>query len=547
MEKSKSNRKIKNTISIMFMLLICLIAMNITTVSTYAEEKDMNNELQYVKYNPGELHWAGSVDRHGMLFYVVDEKGHIMRDNELCPDKFDKDHEGLPVTFVIGGKEINRWQGAVNAEAYKTHFGNTNIWKFKYVDDSEMPIKWDGSSWETNSDAVKDWLFHQETYNGKSIDMWQFLILTNIDSDIALDVLKALCTNDKLTLVIEPISMSTIYTDNPGTWMVDINTYNNRISELSEVDKKIYFTDPTWCGVERPIPVLLNTNAMGSGSSVGEYFNNSTKGIFRYISTGFISAQFGRDSAALFGQSVPEYGGLNQRWLNNQLPFALTIKEEQLGITPIQAHSKDEVVASHTIANPSLGYSIAMFKNEIKQAKIHSYNILDNPDHADHCELPDPSRNTDGNVTIKKVYYTYKHNSVSFSRTVDAAFETKDCTNSIVIMDEKEKTGYALQNWGTSEGDKLPALTSKFKTLFKVGEDEFVREEKWDKPIFRNGIQKGTSEGTVTLSDNEHYIYLLYCKTEEEPEPEYSDSNWEIPESYLTKSAYFSSAKPTKE
>lgn len=540
MEKVRSNRKLKQTLSkLMFTLLFIITAISIM------HPDYVHAEGNYTNFNGntdngegakvGEIYWGGSSQRTCVMFFVLDNNTHkvITHGNNRIAFRVFKDEKQ---------KETYNW---CQAKTFKNHFGE-DLTQVNEVIDNEMPypviFNEAERRWSGNGGAIDEWLFSEVEYKGRKYERWQALVLKGYGAKLGSEILKELQTNQEITLAVEPLAWNCIYKgdvwgDKPA------NTDSN------EIDKSDYY-DAGYYGKGGYKPLLLGEVATDDeGYIKGTALYKDMLGaeadhIFRYASTGMYSATYANMMA---GGAIPN-GGINWKFTNEALGYSMTLEEQQLGIQAIKEAPRRQ--PSSTFSNESLSFALALFNAELKKPPIHSYDIDTKPNTPAKCQYPDPNKQLDGEVVIKKVYYTYnKGNSViAPKRTVDAAFETKECTNTIIIMDEEKETGYKLQNWGTSDtNDKLPGLPEKYKTLFKVGEDEFAREEKWDKPIFRNGIQKGTSEGTVTLSDNEHYIYLLYCKTEEEPEPEYSDSNWEIPESYLTKSAYFSSAKPTKE
>lgn len=536
MSQSISSSKIK-----IYSLMI-LVALFITCTISIIHSKPVYASGNYTNLNGntdngqgtkvGEIYWGGSTSRTGLLFFVVDNNTHKV-----------KEYKGNKIAFrVFKDQEQQYTYTQCMAKIFKNHFGE-DLTQINEVIEADMPypVVWhdDTNKWSGNSGAIDGWLFSKDVYNGLEMEKWQILILKGYGNKLGAEILKDLQTNQDITLAVEPIAWNCIYKgdvwgDKPAN--ADSNPY----------DKADYY-DAGYYGSGAYKPLLYGEVAAdddgyikGTGTTK-DMLGEKADHIFRYASTGMYSATYANMMA---GGAIPN-GGVNWKWTNEALGYCMTLREEQLGIAPINEAPKRQPCS--TFANESLSFALAMFNAELKVNRLDTYakDVTPNPSTPYQAETPTPEKNTVGNCHIVKLYYDINHkSSTTFTTECVGMFETDNTTEYIHInkTDELENTYYRLKKWSTTNSKKVNS-----KEDFYTSEDMKFDEGKWDKLIRNPAIRNGSSEdkdidldiNNPDINKKETYLYLLYVKDVYPPEPDYKEYNWEIPESYLTRSAYF--------
>lgn len=507
-----SNSKFKpKLLKYLLTLLIILTAVQFTNpITAYAvitNTKGYNGGAGGQGAQVGKLHWAGSTERTGLIFYLIKNSDNTLVTGE---DIGEGGNEPLCIRVIRDSDKIKF--NMTTDRKYDTHFGLIKTVIDGYREDMPYPVHWndDTSAWSGNNEEVYKWLFTEET-NGYKV--WENLVRMGF-SDNVLEILQKGDENGMslYTLVVEPISAQAVYSTQ--TWGEEANTI-----QLSLFDKDFVPTPSAFK------PVLGNGNrvvrTLTTGRAVAHYNNE------------YIKRYFGTTMATLC-----QNGGANSRWTNQAMPYCMTLAREQAKIKPITS-TNPIVLGANEFYNNEVGYAMSMFTDEVKNVYIDTYDKINNPDKPAPAEEPSEENNTDGHTSIVKVYFDivkdFTTNKVT--RIFKSRHVTKNASSSIIISDEQDKNGgYELDYWfvniGASTGEAYEDFTN---ITYALRYNDYQGNSPQILEVKELGREFSTGDATLVV---------VYSKTEtRHPQSTATQpENFEIPESYISKQVYFSQA-----
>ena len=449
----------------------------------------------------GNLFWAASGDRTGIMVYIVDDRGQVYKNKVVLifndRDGYNKAvRAGANVTFTPSAGQLTDSVTKIVVTTPDTY--------------DSRPVYY-ANGWQPNGDSIVSFLTADSdlVYNGQNMPYW-FKYAKWIAGGDAEEVMNAIMESseregaDKWTVAIEPISCQYIY-NNDG-----------RRYEASGTD------------------ILGHTYSAGDPKPYGDGPESSYS---PYVYVG--SATYLSNKQVSLGN--PEDGAqYTYKFLNMALPWGLCLAEQQqvasfTGGTdmggfstynppsPADGRRVSQMEISLKLRN---GLAIAFIDVRYSRPPLHTFDGTNTPG---NTETPDPGRFTTGECTVKKLYYT---ETINADGTVDASASpdyhnyTQTGTTSYISIDPEED--YEIVGWKTTTNNNTFTSKVHFITLSGVK-------------------QTGDGAGIVKLrqeSDNEKYLYVLYKKTvvNENPQEEW---DFQLLESQITKRVSFTESTTT--
>lgn len=468
--------------------------MNLDSYSANEDDESTNEQAGY-------LYWAASSKRCGVMFYVVDEKG-VVQTNGLIMDRAGKEEFGNYTDVALGGKEGIRGADATGKRVGGAILGagvgsaTTDI----YWRDNVSPVAYSGG-WQANGSSSMAYLMEQATYpSGKLVELeikeqkmpcpnWAYFVLISGGGTRALEQLAT--PDTKWSVIIEPVSVNYMYTN---------NTFANDTEDA---------TGMPWTA--------------GSPMPVGATNENGWSPI-AYIGTGYRLIDVSDNAAGQEGG-----GRYTYKLYNKQLPFSLCLSEDievasyAGGMTGAKTKYTGLTSSVYRIGSArELGHEgIAMASIDITGFQIPPIHTYDSSKGTPgNTETPSEENGTSGDCTIQKLYYTQKISTdgTILEEATDYRPYKQTSTTAYISIDTESE--YEIEEW--------KAATS-YTTLDS-------------KPTFNSitPTHTGTSSQEILLDqDNgEKYLYILYKKTEVNPNPP-QPYDFQLQQSQITKRVSF--------
>lgn len=518
MEKqSASNHKISHTILCMiFSILFIFTALFISKpISAYAEDDSganlgqimnldsysANEDDESTNEQAGYLYWAASSKRCGVLFYVVDEKG-VIQTHGLVMDKAGVEEFGYYTNAALGGKEGITGKAALSKRIGCAIPGASigDATSHIYWRDNVSPVAYSGG-WQANGSNSMAYLMEQATYpSGKLVKLeikgqempcpnWAYFVLSSGGGTRALEQLAK--PDTKWSVIIEPVSVNYMYTN---------NTFANDTEDA---------TGMPWTAGS-PMPAGA-TNEDGWSP-------------IAYIGTGYRLIDV---SDNVTGQSGG--GRYTYKLYNKQLPFSLCLSEDIEiasyigGMTGAKTKYTGLTSSVYRIglARELGSEGIAMASIDITGFQIppiHTYD--ESKGTPGNTETPSEENGTSGECIIQKLYYTQKISTDGTILEEATDYHPYKQTSTTAYISIDTESEYEIEEW--------KAATS-YTTLDS-------------KPTFNSITQnhKGTSSQEILLDQDtgEKYLYILYKKTEVNPNPP-QPYDFQLQQSQITKRVSF--------
>lgn len=501
MEKqSASNHKISRTIICMiFSILFIFTALNIpiTAYARYTEGIDgsgsgtsLGQVLNLSTYSANEtdessnetagyLYWAASGERSGIYYYVQDNYGKIRAHGVILDNAYkDKDYAGYCNTTASFANKI----GA------QSILGTPSIQYASGV----SPVYYSGG-WQSKGSESMAYLTEvigDITIKGVSMPCprWAYLVATqNGGSTTVLDELSK--PDTEWHVFIEPVSVDYLYTDDT-------------------------FSEETANAVHKDAPF-----AAGSPKPVGSY---NAKGEFVpevYCTT---ASTFLRRSV-----NLGDTGRYRYKFYETQLPFSLCLDHDIDSYVFTGGNSSvlvpvtkcDKSVQRLSSINPHEGIAIAAIDiTGFQIPPIHTYDSSKGT--PGNTQTPDPNDGTSGECTIKKLYYTQELSSDGTILTEAKDYHPYTQTSTTAYISIDTESEYEIEGWKTSTTNTTLNTKEQFNSITPT--------------------HKGTSSQEILLDqDNgEKYLYILYKKTEVNPNPP-QPYDFQLQQSQITKRVSF--------
>lgn len=510
MEKQSHNKfKIKYILlSILFTILFIFTALNISipltayadTTTTIGQTMNLdsysaNEDDESTNEQAGYLYWAASSKRCGVMYYVVDEKG-VVQTNGLIMDRAGRDEFGYYTNTALGstpgitGRDVTnkRVGGAILGAGVGS--ATTSI----YWRDNVSPVAYSGG-WQANGSSSMAYLMEDsgltKMIKGNPVDLpnWAYFVYISGGGISALEQLAK--PDTKWSVIVEPVSVNYMYTN---------NTFAN-----DTVDA----TGMQW--------------AAGSPMPAGATNEDGWSPI-AYIGTGYRLIDVSNNVTGQVGGGTYTY-----KLYNKQLPFSLCLAEDiEIASYIGGMEGAKETYTGLTSSVHRIGSAreigsegIAMASIDITGFSLPPIHTFDGTNTPGNTEPPSDDNGTSGECTIKKLYYTQEiaSDGTILTEATDYHHFTQSGTTNYISIDTEED--YEIEGWKTSSSDRTFTQKSHYDGISPVK-------------------HSGASSEIITLDETtgEKYLYVLYKKTEVNPNPP-DPWDFQLKQSQITKRVTF--------
>lgn len=510
MEKQSHNKfKIKYILlSILFMILVIFTALNISpTLTAYADTTttigqtmnldsySANEDDESTNEQAGYLYWAASSKRCGVLFYVVDEKG-VIQTNGLIMDKAGIEEFGRYTNAALGSVK-----GITGKDALSKRIGGAipgasigDATSHIYWRDNVSPVAYSGG-WQANGSNSMAYLMEDsgltKMIKGNPVDLpnWAYFVCISGGGTRALEQLAKPDTH--WSVIVEPVSVNYMYTN---------NTFANDTIDATKMEWK----------AGSPMPAGA-TNEDGWSP-------------IAYIGTGYRLIDVSDNVSGQVGG-----GRYTYKLYNKQLPFSLCLSEDIEiasyigGMTGAKTKYTGLTSSVYRIGSAGeLGSEgIAMASIDItgfQMPPIHTYDSSKGT--PGNTETPSEENGTTGDCTIKKLYYTQKISTDGTILTEAKDYHPYTQTSTTAYISIDTESEYEIEGWKTSTTNTTLNTKEQFNSITPT--------------------HKGTSSQEILLDQDtgEKYLYILYKKTEVNPNPP-QPYDFQLQQSQITKRVSF--------
>lgn len=509
-QSASSIRKVYFLVGLLFTILFIFTAMFISKpIPVYAagdsgtslgqtmnlDSYSANEDDESTNEQAGYLYWAASSKRCGVMFYVVDENG-VVQTNGLIMDKAGVGEFGKYTDVALGRKKGIRGADATGKRVGGAILGagvgsaTTDI----YWRDNISPVAYSGG-WQANGSNSMAYLM--EDSGGKlnikgvlqPLPNWAYFVLISGGGTRALEQLAKPDTH--WSVIVEPVSVNYMYTN---------NTFANDTIDATKME---------WTAGS-PMPAGA-TNEDGWSP-------------IAYIGTGYRLIDVSDNVAGQEGG-----GRYTYKLYNKQLPFSLCLSEDievasyvgggfgakatYTGLTS----SVYRIGSARELGSEGIAMA-AIDITGFQMPPIHTYD--ESKGTPGNTQPPDPNDGTTGECTIKKLYYTQELSSDGTILTEAKDYHPYTQTSTTAYISIDTESEYEIEGWKTSKTSTSLNTKEQFNSI--------------------NPIHKGTSSQEILLDqDNgEKYLYILYKKTEVNPNPP-QPYDFQLQQSQITKRVSF--------
>ena len=514
-QSASSIRKVYFLVGLLFTILFIFTAMFISKpIPVYAagdsgtslgqtmnlDSYSANEDDESTNEQAGYLYWAASSKRCGVMFYVVDEKG-VVQTNGLIMDKAGQEEFGKYTDVALGRKKGIRGADATGKRVGGAILGagvgsaTTDI----YWRDNISPVAYSGG-WQANGSNSMTYLMEQATYsNGTPVKLeikgqempcpnWAYFVLISGGGTRALEQLAK--PDTKWSVIIEPVSVNYMYTN---------NIFANDTEDA---------TGMPWTAGS-PMPVGA-TNEDGWSP-------------IAYIGTGYRLIDVSDNAAGQEGG-----GRYTYKLYNKQLPFSLCLSEDievasyvgggfgakatYTGLTS----SVYRIGSARELGSEGIAMA-AIDITGFQMPPIHTYD--ESKGTPGNTETPTTGL-TDGDCTIKKLYYTQELSSDGTILTEAKDYHPYTQTSTTAYISIDTESAYEIEGWKTSTTNTALNTKEQFNSITPT--------------------HTGTSSQEILLDQDtgEKYLYILYKKTEVNPNPP-QPYDFQLQQSQITKRVSF--------
>lgn len=500
-----SNHKIKYTLlSILFSIMFIFTALNISNpITVYADDSSILQSTSNGKAVNGTevdststanyLFWAASSERTGILFYIVDGTGGlygskkilIMDDLSIYNRAADKAGFTLKLSNAAG-----------------VEIGDSNLIKLTTPSGySTKPVTY-SDGWHATGN-VNTLLNSTITFRGEEVPYWFYYASILIGSEGATDIVMhdILASDSRWAIAAEPVSIQYIYSN---------STYSTGGTDT--------------LGHEYSTGDLLPAGSDPNSTSATPY-------IFCGTAKRLAQAQ---TSTMWFDYCSPnpdDGGTYTYKFLNMALPWSMCLEHDQVVASWTGGYdfgarttwtaptgNGERLSGWSQVATTSYATGIYFIDVSAMKPPIHTYWEPNGT--PGNTEPPSSDNATDGECTIKKLYYTEKLNADGTVETeaTDYHYYTQTLTTSYISIDTEE--GYELEGWKTNGSNSRLTTKAQFDSI--------------------SATHSGTSAQEINLDEDagEKYLYVLLKKTEINP-PEPTDYDFRLEQSQITKRVTF--------
>lgn len=517
MKKSiTSNPKLKCILlSILFSILFIFTALYFNPIDAYAVPPDFTVEDGFspdYEYDPTTRKWVyvGSYGESGEDGVIIPEfeadsilngtsttgsvtpgytywAGDSQRSGVICyvidlsTNKIDRTYTPYVLVHSTVDSNLDPWQSLMNACMFYLRTGETvNLSQTKGIYEVEgmRPVLHSGDGWSSNAAAIKSALLEEDaTYTYKMFKFWK---LYGGLSDSEVSQLAHEVSSNKKALAYETVSAQSFFTS------------GDKMSF-----QRLYGMGGEFHGFNR-VGDNLTTNHDGM--------------IVRCLTTEYGFAKYLNNYLGLSGLSGSTH---NWKWFQ-ATAGSMILEEDEAGLVVPTGNTTIGSITSSETSTITNGYGIMI--THISLPPIHTFDGINTPG---NTEPPNPDNGTDGTCTIKKLYYTQiiASDGTILTEATDYHPFTQSGTTNYISIDTEE--GYEIEGWKTSSSDRAFTQKSHYDGISPLK-------------------NSGTSSQEITLDEatGEKYLYILYKKTEVNPNPP-DPWDFQLNQSQITKRVTF--------
>lgn len=493
MEKQRtSNPKISYTILCMiFSIMFILTALNFPAPA-YAEETSLGQTLNLGSFSANEtdessneqagyLYWAASGERSGIYYYVQDNYGKT-RAHGIIMDNAYENGQRYGDYCTSGNVTASSKLGSVNTLGLPSVQYQPNV----------SPVYYSGGWQSKGSESMAYLTEIKGTITIKGVTMpcprWARLVVNQNGSQGASALNELLKPDTEWHIFVEPVSVGYMYTD---------DTFSEETANAVHTDKDF---------------------AAGSPKPVGTYNADGS----------FSPKVFGGTASVLLRYSVhiEDTGRYRYKFYETQLPFSLCLDHDTDSyiftggnssvLVPVTKCDKSVQRLSSIAAHE--GIAIASIDiTGFALPPLHTYD--ESKGTPGNTETPTTGL-TDGECTIKKLYYTQElaPDGTILTEAKDYHPYTQTSTTAYISIDTESE--YEIEGWKTSTTNTTLNTKEQFNSITPT--------------------HKGTSSQEILLDQDtgEKYLYILYKKTEVNPNPP-QPYDFQLQQSQITKRVTF--------
>ena len=415
---------------------------------------------------PTYTYWAGDSNRCGVICYVID----------LSTNKIDRTYTPFIMAKSFVDSNNDNWQNMINVAKFPLRTGDIVTYSGTSVNfvESIAPVFWSGDSWSSNESAVEaDLLSEDATYQYKMLKYWKAY------SPLSMSQVQELAqkvSEQKVTLAFETVSAQSFFSS----------------------------TDPD--SKEQ----MQGSNSQQGGFSVTTSTVHPGE-VIRCFTTEYGFAQH-YNSKGITGL---EGSTLNWKWFQ-ATAGSMILQESTAGINVPAGNVSIGSISSSEASIQNNGYAIIMLK--VSLPPIHTYD--ESKGTPGNTETPSPDNGTDGDCTIKKLYYTQElaSDGTILTEAKDYHPYTQTSTTAYISIDTESE--YEIEGWKTSTTNTTLNTKEQFNSITPT--------------------HTGTSSQEILLDQDtgEKYLYILYKKTEVNPNPP-QPYDFQLQQSQITKRVSF--------
>lgn len=397
---------------------------------------------------------------------------------DLSTNKIDRTYTPFIMVKSLEDSNLDPWQGMVNTARFPLRTGDivtySDVKARTYAVESIAPVFWSGDSWSSNEAAVEADLLTEDA-------TYQYKMLKywkNLGgiSMTQLQELAQKVSEQKVTLAFETVSAQSFFSS----------------------------TDPD--STEK----IQGCNSQQGGFSVTTSTVHSGE-VIRCFTTEYGFAQH-YNSKGITGL---EGSTLNWKWFQ-ATAGSMILQESTADINVPEGNVSIGSISSSEASIQNNGYAIIMLK--VSLPPIHTYDEAKGT--PGNTETPDPDNGTSGECTIKKLYYTQElaSDGTILTEAKDYHPYTQTSTTAYISIDTESE--YEIEGWKTSTTNTTLNTKEQFNSITPT--------------------HTGTSSQEILLDQDtgEKYLYILYKKTEVNPNPP-QPYDFQLQQSQITKRVSF--------
>lgn len=414
---------------------------------------------------PTYTYWAGDSNRCGVICYVID----------LTTNKMDRTYTPFIMAKNYLDSNNDNWQNMVNTAKFPLRTGDTVTYSGVNVNfvESIAPVFWSGDSWSSNESAVEaDLLSEDATYQYKMLKYWKNFGGVSMTQ---LQELAQKVSDQKATLAFETVSAQSFFSS----------------------------TDPD------SREQIQGSNSQQGGFSITTSVAHHGE-VMRCFTTEYGFAQHYKSK----GITGLEGSTLNWKWFQ-ATAGSMILQESVAGINVPDGNVSIGSISSSEASIQNNGYAIIMLK--VSLPPLHTFDGTNTPG---NTEPPSPDNGTDGDCTIKKLYYTQELSSDGTIITEAKDYHPYTQTSTTAYISIDTESGYEIEGWKTSTTNTTLNTKEQFNSITPT--------------------HTGTSSQEILLDKDagEKYLYILYKKTEVNPNPP-QPYDFQLQQSQITKRVSF--------